>query len=61
MDLKPKTLEEHFGEFLATKEKIRADLRALSFPEKIQRIVEMQKMARELNKNPNRKIYVWGE
>ena len=55
----PQTKEEHLADFLKTKEKIRADLRALPFPEKIKRIIEMQKIARELNKDPNRKIYVW--
>lgn len=55
----PQTKEEHLACFLETKKKIRADLRALPFPEKIKRIIEMQKLARELNKDPNRKIYVW--
>lgn len=61
MDLTPKTREEHLAAFLETKEKIRAELRALPFPEKIKRIIEMQKLARELNKDPNRKIHVWDE
>lgn len=51
--------EEHLQDFLTTKEKIRADLRALPFPEKLKRIIEMQKNLRDLNNNPKRKIYVW--
>ena len=61
MDMKPKTKEEHLRDFLETKEKIRRDLRALPFPEKIKRIIEMQKIARDLCKDPNRKIYVWDD
>jgi transcription antitermination factor NusA-like protein len=56
MDLTPKTPEEHLEDFLATKEKIRKELRELPFPEKIRRVIEMQKIARALNPNAFRKI-----
>ena len=61
MDVGDKTKEQHLADFLATKEKIRAELRALPFPEKIKRIIEMQKIARALNKDPDKIIHVWEE
>ena len=49
----------NLDEFLSTKEKIRQDLRALPFEEKIKRVIEMQKIERDLKKDKNKKVYVW--
>lgn len=59
MDMKPKSREEHLRDFLQTKEKIRSALRNLPFEEKIRRVIEMQKIARDLNRDPKRKVHVW--
>jgi hypothetical protein len=52
-------MEVHLENVLQTKRRIREDLRALPFAEKIKRVISMQQIARDLNKDPNRKIYVW--
>ncbi len=53
--LRPNNLEQ----FLIAKEKIRRDLINLPFEEKIKRVIEMQKIERDLKKDKNKKIYVW--
>ena len=67
MDEKPKsqytnplqTVPSNLDQFLEAKKAIRRDLIALPFEEKIRRIIEMQKMEKELKKDKSRKIYVW--
>ena len=54
-----KTKEEHLQDFLKTKEKIRQDLIKLPFEEKIRRVIEMQKIERDLKKDKTKKVYVW--
>ena len=51
--------KNNLDEFLNTKDKIRQDLRALPFEEKIKRVIEMQKIERDLKKDKNKKVYVW--
>ena len=53
------TKEEALRRSLNSKEKLRSDLIKLPFEEKIRRVIEMQKMERELKKDKNKHIYVW--
>lgn len=59
MDNKYITKEQALEDFLRTKRKIKEELIALSFEEKIKRIIEMQKIEEQLKKNKGKKIYVW--
>ena len=55
----PITKEQLLQDALERKKKIRQDLIALSFEEKILRVIEMQKIERDLKKDKSKKIYVW--
>jgi len=51
--------KQHLEKFLSTKEKLRKEMINLSFEEKILRVIEMQKIERDLKKDKTKKIYVW--
>jgi len=53
------TKEEALTRSLLAKEKLRDELIALPFEEKIRRVIEMQKIERELKKDSGKHIYVW--
>jgi len=53
------TKEEALRRSLLAKEKLRDELIALPFEEKIRRVIEMQKIERELKKDSGKHIYVW--
>jgi len=53
------TKEDALKRSLKAKEEIRAELIKLPFEEKIRRVIEMQKMERDLKKDRNKHIYVW--
>lgn len=53
------TKEEALKRALSSKEKLRDELIRLPFEEKIRRVIEMQKIERELKKDKNKHIYVW--
>jgi hypothetical protein len=53
------TKEEALKDFLETKKKIQQDLINLSFEDKIKRVIEMQKIERDLKKDKGKKVYIW--
>ena len=52
-------LEEHLQKFLLSKKVLREKAIKLTFEEKIQRVIEMQKIEREFKADKSRKVYVW--
>lgn len=51
--------EEYIEKIKRTKQMMKQDLIALSFEEKIRRVVEMQKFSRDFKKDKDKIIYVW--
>ena len=51
--------EEHIETIKKAKQAMKKELIALSFEEKIQRVVEMQKFSRDFKKDKDKVIYVW--
>jgi len=53
------TKEEALRRSLESKERLRDKLIKLPFEEKIRRVIEMQKLERELKKDKSKHVYVW--
>ncbi len=51
--------EEYIETIKKAKQAMKKELIALSFEEKIQRVVEMQKFSRDFKKDKDKVIYVW--
>lgn len=51
--------EEYIERIKKTKQAMKRELIALSFEEKIQRVVEMQKFSRDFKKDKDKVVYVW--
>jgi len=51
--------QAHLEKVIAGKKELKKELIRLSFPEKIKRIIEMQKFSRDFAKDKTKKIYVW--
>ena len=51
--------EEYIEIIKKSKQAMKKELIALSFEEKIQRVVEMQKFSRDFKKDKDKVIYVW--
>lgn len=51
--------EEYIRKIQETKQEIKKELIALSFEEKIRRVIEMQKISKELKKDKHLEIFVW--
>ena len=51
--------EEYIESIKKAKQAMKKELIALSFEEKIQRVVEMQKFSRDFKKDKDKVIYVW--
>ena len=57
--MKTDSREAFLKKQIAAKDRLRKKLMKLSFFEKIQRVIEMQKMAKKLSKKSADKLYVW--
>ena len=55
----PMTGEQILEEALRQKRKAQEYLIALPFEEKIRRVIEMQRIERDLKRDPSKKVYVW--
>lgn len=51
--------EEYIDKIKKTKQIMKQELIALSFEEKIKRVVEMQKFSRDFKKDKEKIVYVW--
>jgi hypothetical protein len=51
--------EEYIQKIKETKQAIKDELINLSFEEKIKRVIEMQKVSKELKKDKSKEIFVW--
>jgi hypothetical protein len=51
--------EEYIETIKKAKQAMKKELITLSFEEKIQRVVEMQKFSRDFKKDKDKVIYVW--
>lgn len=51
--------EEYIEKIKKTKQAMKQELIALSFEEKIKRVVEMQKFSRDFKKDKDKIVYVW--
>jgi hypothetical protein len=52
--------ERDYIDFLKeSKKKMRKEFIAMSFEEKIKRVVEMQRFSRDFKKNKDKTVYVW--
>ena len=59
MDQKDLTPQEILDQSIKSKAELRSRLIELPFDEKIRRVIEMQKIERELKKDKTKKVYVW--
>ena len=50
---------DYIAKIQKTKQEIKKELTALPFEEKIRRLIEMQKISKELKKDRNIEVFVW--
>ncbi len=50
---------DYIARIKKTKQEIKKELIALPFEEKIRRMIEMQKISKELKKDRNIEVFVW--
>lgn len=50
---------DYIAKIKKTKQEIKKELIALPFEEKIRRLIEMQKISKELKKDRNIEVFVW--